>query len=224
MKKQNTVEEIHEEFYSSTEQVLIEANEIIKNDTTAATMKKLGFKRIGIVQEMERKSMIARWKETIQYYQQKYPLYKFILPEEVQRICNKYGLFFGDVTQYKGVVPDKNVQEILRFQVKGEDRAESDGRTFFTSSHWGSPFEKFFLNNGTWCEEKVEEDGAKKETMVMKICAGKDKFELSGWEVKDGYKLVPDPIVLQPVKGGYLIVTAWGDEAADETVVNENMN
>lgn len=36
--------------------------------------------------------------------------------------------------------------------------------------------------------------------------------------------LLEDPIVLQPVKGGYLIVSAWGDEASDPDVVNEIMN
>lgn len=35
---------------------------------------------------------------------------------------------------------------------------------------------------------------------------------------------VPDPVVLQPVKGGFLIVCAWGEEASDEIVVNEKMN
>ena len=50
-------------------------------------------------------------------------------------------------------------------------------------------------------------------------------------ELKD-FKLskieIPDPVVLQPVnfKGEkyYLIVTAWGDEASDELVVNETLN
>lgn len=35
---------------------------------------------------------------------------------------------------------------------------------------------------------------------------------------------VPDPVVLQQVKGGYLIITAWGDEASDENVVNQLFN
>lgn len=35
---------------------------------------------------------------------------------------------------------------------------------------------------------------------------------------------IPDPVVLQPVKGGYLIITAWGDEASDPIIVNEKMN
>ena len=33
-----------------------------------------------------------------------------------------------------------------------------------------------------------------------------------------------DPIILHKVPGGYLIVTAWGDEANDELVVKENLN
>lgn len=34
----------------------------------------------------------------------------------------------------------------------------------------------------------------------------------------------PDPVVLKPIQGGYLILTAWGDEASDPLVVNEKMN
>lgn len=42
---------------------------------------------------------------------------------------------------------------------------------------------------------------------------------------KKGYQIVAkDPIILQPVIGGYLIVTAWGDEAGDNLVVNEVKN
>ena len=33
-----------------------------------------------------------------------------------------------------------------------------------------------------------------------------------------------DPIVLAKVQGGYLVVTAWGDEASDPDVHNENLN
>lgn len=42
-----------------------------------------------------------------------------------------------------------------------------------------------------------------------------------------GYKLekhIPDPVVLRHEHGGYLIVTAWGDEESDENVVNESFN
>ena len=37
-------------------------------------------------------------------------------------------------------------------------------------------------------------------------------------------KAYPDPVILKAVKGGYLIVTAWGEEASDPIVVNQNNN
>jgi hypothetical protein len=64
-------------------------------------------------------------------------------------------------------------------------------------------------------------------TTSYKICAPVKDMDISGLTLVDGYKLikhVPDPVVLQPVKRGYLILTAWGDEASDENVVNETMN
>ena len=42
----------------------------------------------------------------------------------------------------------------------------------------------------------------------------------------DLFKLIEilDPVVLQPVMGGYMILAAWGDEASDPLVVNEQNN
>lgn len=66
------------------------------------------------------------------------------------------------------------------------------------------------------------------ESNNLKICAPVKDMDISGLELKEGYKLekqhIPDPVVLQPVKGGYLILTAWGDEASDPLVVNQNFN
>lgn len=58
------------------------------------------------------------------------------------------------------------------------------------------------------------------------ICAPMKDMDLTGMEVKN-YRVVkhiPDPVVLKRVNGGYLIVTAWGDEASDEIVVNSISN
>lgn len=64
------------------------------------------------------------------------------------------------------------------------------------------------------------------------ICAPKKDMDVRGLQQINGvfqelgfFKAeYPDPVVLQPCKGGYLIVTAWGDEASDPLVVNEKMN
>lgn len=60
---------------------------------------------------------------------------------------------------------------------------------------------------------------------VFEICALPKDFNQEGMEVK-GHKLVlkEDPIVLFKVRGGYLIVTAWGAEASDPLVVNPKTN
>lgn len=65
----------------------------------------------------------------------------------------------------------------------------------------------------------------------MLICAPKKDMNLKGLSKAGAvfHKVVkhtapPDPVVLQPVKGGYLIVAAWGDEASDDIVVNHNSN
>lgn len=73
-----------------------------------------------------------------------------------------------------------------------------------------------------------EEPKKEYEQPAFKICAPKQDFDTRGFIVQDGHKLVYDPIVLQSVSKegieGYLIVTAWGDEASDENVVNQKMN
>lgn len=58
-----------------------------------------------------------------------------------------------------------------------------------------------------------------------KICAPIKDMDTKGMRLF-GTKLVnyPDPVVLYPVEMGYIIVTAWGDEASDEIVVNQNLN
>jgi len=65
----------------------------------------------------------------------------------------------------------------------------------------------------------------------LEIAAPQKDFNMSGMEVKD-FKLrkieIPDPVVLKPVVFNktkyYLIVTAWGEEASDEIVVNHILN
>ena len=65
---------------------------------------------------------------------------------------------------------------------------------------------------------------------IFKICAPIKDMDISNLELEDGYRLkekkmeIPDPVVLQAVKGGFLVLTCWGDEASDPILVNENHN
>lgn len=62
------------------------------------------------------------------------------------------------------------------------------------------------------------------------ICAPKKEMKVEGLKKIGSLfsslttKHYPDPVVLQPVKGGFLIVASWGDEASDEIVVNQRHN
>jgi hypothetical protein len=72
--------------------------------------------------------------------------------------------------------------------------------------------------------QKEPEKKVEKIRPAFKICAPQTDFNTSGYVVREGYILVYDPVVLQPVKDGYLIVSAWGKEASDELVINQNHN
>jgi len=62
-------------------------------------------------------------------------------------------------------------------------------------------------------------------TSPFQICAPLKDMDTEGLRLI-GNKLVhiPDPVVLYPVELGFIIVSAWGDEASDENVVNQNFN
>lgn len=89
-----------------------------------------------------------------------------------------------------------------------------DGVRFYGTPRSRNPFN---LPSDLWVQSMEVKKG-------FQICAPVKDMDISGLELSEGYKLqkkhIPDPVVLQPVKGGYLIVTAWGDEASDPIVVN----
>lgn len=61
----------------------------------------------------------------------------------------------------------------------------------------------------------------------LQICAPAKDMDMTGLKSKGrlfGHQHIPDPVVLQPVMGGFLIPTVWGDEASDPLVVNQLMN
>jgi hypothetical protein len=190
----------------------------------------------------------------VMHYQTNYPNNKFITGKQVESICNKYNLICGPTERYKGFVPEKNLKEIEGFNSSSEDdqsmqikilsfewehsektqidafkREYPDGIVGEENLNRPYSFGKdidVITSAGTArinSYEQINKDG-------LFICAPKKDFDLKGVK-KFGTlfstfttKTYPDPVVLKPCKGGYLIVTAWGDEASDPEVVNEKMN
>lgn len=278
--------EIHHEFETAAEKLLEKANEIINsqpivNESKINLLKSLGFNQVKELQEnSEIIKTINLSKEQINlinYYKKEYPFNKFITEEQVQEICYKYNLICGDVSKFKGFVPEKNLKEISNFKLKKvDDDNPKIGEIYIIMDDWfllnvkdlkntnfeydkkqlnylinaylpshdysyfGDKSTRKFSNIPGWGKifqyrnNNINDGDIKKaierNKKTLQICAPIKDMDITNMTIKNGYKMkenyedIPDPVVLQPVKKGYLILTAWGDEASDPLIVNENFN
>lgn len=226
-----TVKDVHQDFKSAQDRLIADANRIINSNQNELIKKGERLSALGFtktkpakisdeikVNQNAKKELVER----IAHYHQRYPLNRFITEEEVSRLCKKYNLVFSTADRFIGEIPEKNLQEIENFKVDEDDCEKTFN--FYTSAlesmNWSfNTLTGIFENGGVKALELQE---FKKP--AFKMVASINDFDTANMELR-GHKLelnLPDPIVLQPVKLGYLIVSAWGDEAAD--VVNEKMN
>lgn len=269
------IEEIHETFYSEVDRLLEQAKISKPLDTDkqdiidkSIRLKGLGFnntKEVSIAEnEVDRLRVIERENEqkaelieAINYFSFKYPFYKFITEDSVRKICEKYSLIYGDVSQYKGDVPEKNLNDIESFKIDKKDECYFSKTIHFRSftnvddvkyisydEMFPEVIKKDFSNMDSFemdmyrsqmeLRSRIENNKyfrTQKGKCSLEISAPQKDFNMEGMELK-GLKLskieIPDPIVLKPVffkgKKHYLIVTAWGLEANDELVINQNNN
>lgn len=247
------IEEIHESFYTEVDKLLADSKILRSTDThlqnlidKSTKLKALGFNntkeckdadieidRIRIISEEN--SSKTTLNQAIDYFTAKYPLNKFITEESVVKICNKYGLVYGEINKYLGTVPDKNLKEIENSKIQNEDKLYN--KIIHSNSLYGTnritsiSYEEY--NNK--CEiEEISSDyfHYSYHKSNLEIAAPQKDFDMKGFEIQNS-KLtlkkidIPDPVVLQPVlfknNKYYLILSAWGDEASDELVVN-NIN
>lgn len=247
------IDQIHYEFYTEVDK-LLEFARILKPLNTnkqdlidkAKRLKKLGFvsskdlKEADI--EAERLQNIQKenfkkqeLKDAIDYFSNKYPLYKFITEDSVKKICEKYNLIYGEVNKYKGDVPDKNLKEIENFKVDKEDlvyKYYEHHSTFYIKKDSYTNF-MMYVESRNYESSSLNYlfENLNKVTHSLEIVTPLKDFDTSGMEIKD-FKLskieIPDPIVLQPVLYNhtkhYLIVTAWGQEVTDPLVLNPKFN
>lgn len=130
--QQELIDQIHNEFDSAQERLLAEANKILseivipqqyQHKTKAERLKEIGFMNTQQVKEYDqacelREKELSRQRqvrdnaELIRYHKQVYPFQKFLTEEELDRICDKYGLVHAPVANYIKDVPEKNLREI----------------------------------------------------------------------------------------------------------------
>tara|TARA_R110000868_G_scaffold76573_6_gene220163 strand:- start:1701 stop:2657 length:957 start_codon:yes stop_codon:yes gene_type:complete len=127
-----TVEEIHEEFDSAQDRLLRECEDILNNleiptegevERKASDLEALGFVNSETVENYKIfKQSVAKVQNKIAFTENqaseikelafKYPFEKFITLDELNRICDKYGLIHAPVANYIKDVPEKNVLEM----------------------------------------------------------------------------------------------------------------
>lgn len=252
---QETIQEIHDTFYSEVDRLLESALQEKSKHTEKQDLidkcnrlKSLGFTNTKEVQEAEKEikrlDMIEKENSNkqslvraINYFSFNYPHYKFITEESVKKICEKYNLIYGEIGNYIGTVPDKNLRQMEDFKIKEEDMV------------WQSIYRELGFgwsdrNTKNVSKEHVDMYQAPDKGFVdyhrglysfrkapLEIAAPIKDFNTNNMELED-FKLskieIPDPVVLQPVlfenKKHYLIVTAWGIESSDELVFNQKLN
>lgn len=266
------VEKIHAEIDSAQDRILNEANEILssKNEkvlTQAERLRKIGFKKTPLAKEGEiqrsKKEVAEEIAERVTYYLRTYPFLKFITEEEMDRICEKWGLVYAPVSNYTKDVPEKNLQDIERAQeLRPEDVA--DDRVILTlnkKDSWhtspreivdmldkgiditGKEFSQLssdgillrFLKkhgyyNGEYNDYIISIHGSAKIKRIDRsglfIAAPVSHFNTDGLNKKDkGFfssvliQEVKDPIVFRYVRGGIQVITKWGEEANDPSLI-----
>jgi len=224
-------QQIYKDVYSAQELLLAEANIILSKPTgynedrykRLHEMYRLGFSNAAEVKEFKEMDIRRKdqeiLKEKIEYYKQEYPLNKFISEDIVKTICEKYNLLLTTVRDYVAEIPEKNQDEIISFRIRRKDVREPHEIYRRMALMPRYHFQGF--NN---VKHDIAFENEKVTGQQLLIMAPAHKVNIKG-KTKDGYILkIKDPIILQPVDKGYLIVSSWGFEAGDELVVNSTNN
>jgi len=227
-----TVTAIHEEFRTAGDRLYNEAKQIIDsikilNEDKVQRLQKLGFISSKEVREavgiLNKRKMSEERLKTVTYYRETYPMQKFITEDQVKEICRKYGLIYHRIGAYTGFVPESKLKLMEAFELKQKDAR------YIAFVGFGTKAEASYADYKAY-KESIAQTGyynITPDTEFLIAAPAKD-FNISSREMIQDFKVitkpVPDPVVLAPVQGGYLIVAAWGEEASDPIVVNDINN
>lgn len=129
---QDIIAEIHQEFDTAQDRIMDQAEKVLAElkiplesdiEQKAKRLEAIGFistipvKQAEVIRERNSKiqkefQVTKEVADLLKYYQQTYPLSKFLPESELDRICNKYNLIHAPVANYKMDVPEKNLRDI----------------------------------------------------------------------------------------------------------------
>jgi hypothetical protein len=211
----------------------------------AALARELGFSNCEAVKSATQIALNLEKYKLVISYKEKYPFLKFITEKQLNGLCKKYNLVHAPVGNYTGKIPLQKLIEIAEgkkqvmesdlppdtytYKIDGgheymelpfeEAMSESDLRTIAKNSGLKHYFYAIIKESVTRHSE-------------LRIAAPVSQFKGLNGLTKKGFAYVkkvfvksyPDPIVLQPVKDGYLVLAKWGPEADDEELVVPELN
>lgn len=182
--------------------------------------------------------------ELIMYYMQEYPNYKFINYDVIAHLMRKYDLSIGNIEGYAGDIPMKNLLELKNGKCIKYDDVKTTSDDYYmlviTSLQLDSEDKNvkynlpILLNSGTGCRNidrwdmqqllrknnykvnhtPINFSGITVSRNKKCIIAPAGHFNPE-WVAKHSFTQKEDPIVIQFVKGGALVLTKWGLEAND---------
>lgn len=247
---QEMIEQIHHEFETAGEKLLSQANEWLANNSQLSNVEKVKeLERLGFLSTQEYKAhkkqisdikMNKEIADLVEKYSLRYPNHKYITEEQVNLICEKYNLVCGGVSLYKGFVPEKNLKQIAGFKPHDEDYEYLRCNGFYgtvyktTFKEWEEYSIQKEIDNKLRREDPLhyhltrgvyDSIEYQKRMPELLICAPIKDMDMKGRELRGSFiREIPDPVVLYPLEKGYIILTAWGDEASDPIVVNQKLN
>ena len=204
---------------------------LTKNFDTNDFKRKADFlKDIGFTNSIATKiyAGIVDNKDLISHYNDTYNgNSKFILEAQLERLCEKYDLYVRSTGHFMGDIPEKNVRDIMNFRVRLHDLGFDEYRLQDMMNKFSYSDSQFTIHSRSFKYYGVAH--------FIQIAAIKSLFHPDAFretqdriigvkEIEPKFEVDLDPIVLFKVKGGYLIITAWGDEANDELVFNQTLN
>ena len=218
-------------------------------------------------------------------------LLKFILKEQLERVCEKYNLFVRDLGTFAGDIPEKNIEDLQSVTLYPEEFitlpqktlewyvlknnmvsvtnnavqfselkecVEKNKDSIYSTLFRSIAHRRYKLSEmdmvtnrlrdnliGYFEKELQAESGirirdrelcfvnslqiaATAEMFLGSAFSGDEghlRIQSGGWEQTQATGSVDlDPIVMLRSEKGYLILTAWGDEANDELIANQNKN
>jgi len=237
IKARKTFKDVHAEL--ENEHIFLLKNHDLKGFNDKAKF----LKTIGLTNSIATKiySGIIENRNVFNDYQTKYGIIsKFIIEPQLERICEKYDLYVRSLRFFLGDIPEKNIKDLMNFKIDLYDIYEKDRNNAISEYiHKNSVFNPYngidLMNKSPIFVTLDELANIVNISNYLEIAAVKILFSIDAFtqsfdrivnkkELEAKSIVEMDPIILFKTNHGRLIITAWGDEANDELVANQNTN